>query len=641
MSNSPLHNRSELQERFRKRVERGTGTTRPTPTKFNELPSHLRQALPENYTYIIKSYKELEVEPVQGAPTAAFDSTFYINISSAEAIEEWRSAFHEKTGTIFRITRADKVKGIKVIYHKDFHCRHADIAAIKYMQKTYAQKTGQRRSRNTNCQCLAKIRLEKARLQLSHPCEIHLVYNHNHPLEGFPTQSSSSSSSSSSSIQSVQQHVIAADIVGSSPAPIFQHSTSPLIQQAQFYDSPSPLHQSPALIHHLSSPLIASPSESSTDTAASFSTHSSPGYLPDLHELDYPQPSMQNQNILIQDNSVVIPSDIISSDENNIITSLHSRNNDTENAVVISSSSLPSISIAQDHQQQNTNLSILPSSSPSSSPHQSPPPKSQFHPTCLQRSPSNSSIISSHAYSDNNNTINQNSNASPLLADFHEFVKEAQIDIVDGDMEYCEGLRRFVNFHRKARRTSLAHATEFLKQFDWQVYTDGMTTDPLQFAIYNDNSHRHHHHHHQQQIESQQHSYNQQHLPQIISAYQHTRTPIHLMNTQHQAYNQQQEQIPQSYEQQYHHDQSQMFQNHIPPRTSTTSDMVNSRKRSADELIGETIESNDEMRKRFRNPVQKRVAMVREMSQIPNRQIQRLGDVVNDHHHQLVMQSQL
>ena len=53
------------------------------------------------------------------------------------------------------------------------------------MQKTYAQKAGQRRSRNTNCQCLAKIRLEKSRLQLSHPCEIHLVYNHNHPLETF------------------------------------------------------------------------------------------------------------------------------------------------------------------------------------------------------------------------------------------------------------------------------------------------------------------------------------------------------------------------------------------------------------------------------------------------------------------------
>ncbi|CAG8719871.1 6794_t:CDS:2 [Racocetra fulgida] len=51
------------------------------------------------------------------------------------------------------------------------------------MQKTYAQKAGQRRSRNTNCQCLAKIRLEKSRLNLSHPCEVHLLYNHNHPLE--------------------------------------------------------------------------------------------------------------------------------------------------------------------------------------------------------------------------------------------------------------------------------------------------------------------------------------------------------------------------------------------------------------------------------------------------------------------------
>jgi len=176
--------RLEIQKRLQERLKTRTDTTsRSTPRTFQQLPDYLKQVLPDNYTYIIKSYKEIELETFAGAPTAAFDSTFYINISSIEAIEQWKAAFHAKTGTIFRITRADKVKGIKVIYHKDFHCRHADIAAIKYMQKTYAQKVGQRRNRNTNCQCLAKIRLEKSRLQLSHPCEVHLAYKHNHPLE--------------------------------------------------------------------------------------------------------------------------------------------------------------------------------------------------------------------------------------------------------------------------------------------------------------------------------------------------------------------------------------------------------------------------------------------------------------------------
>ncbi|CAG8500225.1 1364_t:CDS:2 [Dentiscutata erythropus] len=183
-SNDNLSSRLELQKRLQHRLKSRTDTTsRPTPRTYDQLPQYLQQVLPDNYTYIIKSYKEIDLEKIEGAPTAAFDSTFYVNIASTEAIEEWRSAFHNKTGTVFRITRADKVKGIKVIYHKDFHCRHADIAAIKYMQKTYAQKAGQRRSRNTNCQCLAKIRLEKSRLNLSHPCEIHLLYNHNHPLE--------------------------------------------------------------------------------------------------------------------------------------------------------------------------------------------------------------------------------------------------------------------------------------------------------------------------------------------------------------------------------------------------------------------------------------------------------------------------
>ncbi|CAG8826139.1 16576_t:CDS:1, partial [Cetraspora pellucida] len=183
-SNDNLSSRLELQKRLQDRLKSRTDTTsRPTPRTYDQLPQYLQLVLPDNYTYIIKSYKEIEPEKFEGAPPAAFDSTFYVNIASTEAIEEWRAAFHNKTGTIFRITRADKVKGIKVIYHKDFHCRHADIAAIKYMQKTYAQKAGQRRSRNTNCQCLAKIRLEKSRLNLSHPCEIHLLYNHNHPLE--------------------------------------------------------------------------------------------------------------------------------------------------------------------------------------------------------------------------------------------------------------------------------------------------------------------------------------------------------------------------------------------------------------------------------------------------------------------------
>ncbi|CAG8613432.1 10094_t:CDS:1, partial [Ambispora gerdemannii] len=176
MSNERTPSRIELQKRFKERINSGSNTTtKPTmPATLDQLPNYLRETLPENYTYIIKSCKKLEPSKVEGAPTVAFDSTFYVNISSAERIEAWRTAFNNKTGTVFRITRADKVKGVKVIYHKDFHCRHADIAAIKYMQKSYAQKAGQRRNRNTNCQCLAKIRLEKARLQLSHPCEIHL-----------------------------------------------------------------------------------------------------------------------------------------------------------------------------------------------------------------------------------------------------------------------------------------------------------------------------------------------------------------------------------------------------------------------------------------------------------------------------------
>ncbi|CAH1760303.1 15698_t:CDS:2 [Entrophospora sp. SA101] len=188
--------RLEIQKRLQERLKSRTDTTsRSTPRTFQQLPDYLKQVLPDNYTYIIKSYKEIELETFAGAPTAAFDSTFYINISSIEAIEQWKAAFHAKTGTIFRITRADKVKGIKVIYHKDFHCRHADIAAIKYMQKTYAQKVGQRRNRNTNCQCLAKIRLEKSQSG----GDIDLNSTNNIMLTNIPNTPSNASTSSDES----------------------------------------------------------------------------------------------------------------------------------------------------------------------------------------------------------------------------------------------------------------------------------------------------------------------------------------------------------------------------------------------------------------------------------------------------------
>src|SRR5256885_2235733 len=93
----------------------------------NQQPPHfLQQVLPDNYTYIIKSYKELELGTFPGAPAAAFDSTFYVNIASSDAIEEWRTAFHDKTGTRFCITNTGRVTGKKVMYNRNFRCQQAD-----------------------------------------------------------------------------------------------------------------------------------------------------------------------------------------------------------------------------------------------------------------------------------------------------------------------------------------------------------------------------------------------------------------------------------------------------------------------------------------------------------------------------------
>ncbi|CAG8497691.1 7871_t:CDS:2, partial [Paraglomus occultum] len=242
------YQRSELRTRIQQRLQQRTDTTtKSSPKTFNQLPPYLQNVLPDNYTYIIKSYKELPLHNFDGAPNASFDAQFYINIASQDEIEAWRAAFHAKTGTIFRITRADKVKGIKVIYHKDFHCRHADIAAIKYMQKTYAQKAGQRRSRNTNCQCLAKIRLEKSRLSLSHPCEVRLLYNHNHRLE--PAQSSNNNNVTST----LNSHIMSSTLA---PPPTFLHEASPSV-------TPS-IGTTP-----LGTPLIGTPSDTSTLSAQS------------------------------------------------------------------------------------------------------------------------------------------------------------------------------------------------------------------------------------------------------------------------------------------------------------------------------------------------------------------------------------
>ncbi|CAG8698177.1 6841_t:CDS:1, partial [Ambispora gerdemannii] len=91
-----------------------------------------------------------------------------------------------------------------------------------------------------------KIRLEKARLQLSHPCEIHLVYNHNHPLEIITNQHQEQSSPSDSmtsptlteSIYSQQSALIPQQnqLAGSSSIPFLNQINSPT-DSASLYSS--------------------------------------------------------------------------------------------------------------------------------------------------------------------------------------------------------------------------------------------------------------------------------------------------------------------------------------------------------------------------------------------------------------------
>ncbi|CAG8452258.1 7058_t:CDS:1 [Paraglomus brasilianum] len=441
--------RSELRSRIQQRLQQRTDTTtKSSPKTFNQLPPYLQNVLPDNYTYIIKSYKELPLCTFDGAPNASFDAQFYINIASIDEIEAWRQAFHTKTGTIFRITRADKVKGIKVIYHKDFHCRHADIAAIKYMQKTYAQKAGQRRSRNTNCQCLAKIRLEKSRLSLSHPCEVRMVYNHNHRVE--PDQSKNNNNITTTTLNS---HIMSSTLV----PPPFLHETSP----------PS-IGTTP-----LGTPLIGTPSDTTTVSAQSSPRQEFADFGYGLSHSSMDQKCLMNADVFETCNrntnqmfsfSTVNNSNHINQSRDGItflqptITTTDTDNTTTSTNLLPSLSSTLQSSLPFSHTSTSTTpLVQLPISTSTST--------SPLLP--FSQPPISTSTSTTPPLPTTNNRYHSPPTSQKLLTALTQFARETEADILAADPYYNNSLYKFFTVQNKARSHSLEMAAQFFDSFSY------------------------------------------------------------------------------------------------------------------------------------------------------------------------------
>ena len=146
----------------------------------------MKAILPEVYSYRVKKYESKEPEKFYGAPKIAFDATIFCNIFSEQEVMQWLRMFQDKSFCTYRVTRGTKTTGSILIYKTVRHCQHFR----KYVSRQGIKNTKSIRQKKTQCPSTLTIKVYskrsiiKKRLQFpNHPCEIHLHYHHNHPIE--------------------------------------------------------------------------------------------------------------------------------------------------------------------------------------------------------------------------------------------------------------------------------------------------------------------------------------------------------------------------------------------------------------------------------------------------------------------------
>ena len=151
--------------------------------------------LPQQYTYVVKEYNEIELEVFAGAPQQAFSCTVLIDIETDDEASEWLKRFSENTATTYRVARGSKHTGCKTVYKTDCICQHKRKYSTKPKKNVEPSISG--RNKKTNCPSKFTLTIyryyENSRSKFSitktHRCVLKLVWNHNHPLSSAHTLS--------------------------------------------------------------------------------------------------------------------------------------------------------------------------------------------------------------------------------------------------------------------------------------------------------------------------------------------------------------------------------------------------------------------------------------------------------------------
>ncbi|CAG8811782.1 22394_t:CDS:2, partial [Dentiscutata erythropus] len=123
---------------------------------IESLPKNVAPILPQNYNYIVSKFQQFPnyITPEEFS-IDQFEIDFFVNVNNIEGIQQWFSKYEEISKTMMPKTKSFQIQGKKVIHQELRHCIHKCTATIH-------------------------IRLERWRLQTTHPLEVNIKYTYNH-----------------------------------------------------------------------------------------------------------------------------------------------------------------------------------------------------------------------------------------------------------------------------------------------------------------------------------------------------------------------------------------------------------------------------------------------------------------------------
>ena len=144
------------------------------------MPDVLKSVLPQDYTYLIQNFNNLQPYQTQeNFEVANFELDAFVDVSSEEEASKWIVAFESHSRTTMAETKGFKINGNKVLFRKLRHCIHSNQVKKKQGNRVTKHQHSSR-MRNTDCTATIHIRLERRNLKCSHPLEINIRFTHNH-----------------------------------------------------------------------------------------------------------------------------------------------------------------------------------------------------------------------------------------------------------------------------------------------------------------------------------------------------------------------------------------------------------------------------------------------------------------------------